>query len=192
MIRGRWKWIGACLLAALGGCQAVQDWRNEVDPIRGGKPILTGSAAMGRPVAPTDDVPPLLTGRPSTSPAALTVGATGAAPDAPAAPAVTIQVPRPLGQTPAAPGIVPVSATVPASPAPGGGYTFEQVQQALAARGVTEQHLDTTGKPNEWSFTCAIPYPNDPLRRRNYETKRVGAGGLEAMIAVLHEIEQDH
>ena len=189
MIRGRWKWFGAGLLAALGGCQGIQDWRNEVDPIRGGTPIPTGSAAISRPVAPTGDVPPLMTGRASTSPTALTVGANGVTPDAPVAPAVSIQVPRAVGQAPA---VVPVSASVPAPTATGGAYTFEQVQQALASRGVTEQHLDTTGKPNEWSFTCAIPYPNDPLRRRNYETKRVGAGGLEAMIAVLHEIEQDH
>jgi hypothetical protein len=188
MTRGRWKvrFVGACLLAALGGCGAVQDWRNEVDPIRGGTPIPTGSAAAGRPVAPGDaPPPPLLTGSPSTSPTALTVGAS--------APAVSIQMPRPCGQAPAVPGvIVPTSGTLPAPAVPAGGYTFEQVQQALKARGVTEQHLDTTGKPDEWNFTCAIPYPNDPLRRRNYETKRVGAGGLEAMIAVLHEIEQDH
>ena len=191
MKRGRWKWFGAGLLAALGGCQGIQDWRNEVDPIRGGTPIPTGSAALNRPVAPTGDVPPLMTGRASTSPTALTVGATGAAPDASVVPAVTIQVPRAVGQAPAAPAIVPVSASVPAPTAPGGAYTFEQVQQALAARGVTEQHLDTTGKPDEWSFACAVPLPNEPMRRRIYETKAVGAGGVDAMRAVLVKIDQD-
>jgi hypothetical protein len=196
MIRGRWKarTIGACLLAALGGCQAAQDWRNEIDPIRGGTPIPSNSSATSRPPA-SGDVPPLQTGRTSTSPAALTVGTGTADADrpAPAAPAVTIQVPRPLVQAAATPPgvVVPVSATAPFAAMPTGGTSFEQIQQALEARGVTEQHLDTTGKPNEWYFTCAVPNANNPLLRRNYETKRVGAGGLEAMRAVLVEIEQD-
>ena len=200
MGRGRWKarMIGACLLAALGGCQSVQDWRNEIDPIRGGPPIPTGSATTSQPPA-TGDVPPLQTGSLSTSPAALTVGAALATADRPApalqaTPAVTIQVPRPLSESQVAeprPVIVPVSANVPAPGTAAGGTSYEQIQQALQARGVTEQHLDTTGKPDEWYFTCAVPNPSNPLMRRNYDTKCVGAGGLEAMRAVLEKIDQD-
>ena len=193
MIRGRWKarMIGVCLLAAatLSGCQGTHDWRGESDPIRGGPPLPTGQSATSRPPA-SAEVPPLMTGRPSTSPAALAVNP-GATDTDRRTPAVTIEAPRPLGQAPGV--IVPMSGTVPAtsSMVSAGGYTFEQLQREFEKRGVTEQHLDTTSKPGEWSFHCAVPTPNDPYTRRNYDTKMVGDRGLAAMRAVLEQIDRE-
>ena len=201
----RWRsWksrtVGLCLVAALGGCQATHDWRNEADPIRGGGAPIPSGPGLPYPGRPSVDphageVPPLQVGRPSTSPAALTIG-TAAADDGrvPTTPAVTIQAPRPLGQAPATPTgtIQPMSGIGGSLPAltPTVGASFEQIQQALAARGVTEQHLDSTGKPDEWIFHCAIPLPNAKGTRRVYETKMVGPGGFAAMRAVLEQIDQ--
>ena len=202
----RWKAKTAalCLLAALGGCQATQDWRNEPDPIRGGgAPIPSGSSLPypGRPSTPgagdprAGEVPPLQVGRTSTSTAALAVGAAPIGDDrrVPAAPAVTIQAPLPLGQqAPVSPPnpIAPMSGFSVAPSQSAGGSSFEQIQEALQARGVAWQQLDMTGKPGEWHFSCAIPNLNDPYTRRNYETTMVGPGGLNAMRAVLEDITQ--
>ena len=201
-MRGRrWKVKTAalCLLAALGGCQATQDWRNEPDPIRGGgAPIPSGSALPnpGRASTP-GEVPPLQVGRTSTSTAALAVGTAPIdddrrTPATPTAPAVTIQAPRALGQDPVVPPnpIVPMSGFSPSPVPSASGASYEQIQQTLKARGVAWQQLDMTGKPDEWHFICAIPNPNDPYTRRNYETTMVGPGGLNAMRAVVEDIAQ--
>ena len=210
-MRGRrWKAKTAalCLLATLGGCQTMQDWRNEVDPIRGGPPIPSGAALPypGRSSPPgvadsrTGEVPPLQVGGTSTSTAAL-AGATPVNNDrstpTPPAPAVSIQVPRPLvQQAPVAPPnpIVPTSGSgFESMPAPvTGESSYEQIQQALAARGVIEQHLDTTGKPGEWFFQCMIPIPNKPSTRLNLFATKVGPLGLAAMRDVLQQIDQGH
>ncbi len=202
-MRGRhWKakMVALCLLATLGGCQGTQNWSGEVDPLLGGARLPSGPAlpSLGRPSTPgaedprAGEVPPLRVGGTSTSTAALAVGP-GSSDNTPAVPAVTIQVPRPQGSQ------APVTPTNPIAPTAGfavapasttGGLSYEQVQQALAARGVTEQHIETTGKPGEWHFWCVIPIPNDPSFRRNFEANAVGAGGLNAMRAVLEDIEQ--
>src|SRR5919197_974311 len=68
----------------------------------------------------------------------------------------------------------------PAAPTAGPeGATFEQLQAMLAARGVTWQRLETVGHTGQWKFTCAIPNPQMPGTRRNYESTAGGPHGLD-------------
>jgi hypothetical protein len=77
---------------------------------------------------------------------------------------------------------------VTAPPAEG---SFEQLQQLLAARGVTWQQLKSGTARDEWLFVCTIPNPRDKNLERQYEAKAVGPFGLAAIRAAIKAIDDD-
>jgi hypothetical protein len=89
-------------------------------------------------------------------------------------------------------GGAPMTATSATSPAPMVPLSdaYAQVQEALRARRVSAQRLETSGDGGEWHFWCAIPRADNPNLRTNYEAKAVGENGLAAMRAVIEEIDR--
>jgi hypothetical protein len=82
--------------------------------------------------------------------------------------------------------ITPTAATEEKTSPP----TYEQLQARLRSRGVAWQQLQCLGD-DRWHFICAIPNPANANDRENYETTRAGNMGLNAMIAVLEQIDRD-
>jgi hypothetical protein len=82
------------------------------------------------------------------------------------------------------------------APAPNVAYTtglradsYQQLQDALTARGVTWQRLETIGDTGEWKFNCSVPNRQTPnLNRRNVARRRTD---LDAIRAVLEQIDRD-
>jgi hypothetical protein len=110
---------------------------------------------------------------------------------------VSLEGPRPLGQggRPAAM-TLPAVSSVPVPVQPAGvvnspvGYSYEQLQGMLAARGVTRQQLRSTGVKDEWQFTCSIPDPQKPNYASTTEATAVGPGGLAAIWAAIQQIDR--
>jgi hypothetical protein len=188
----RWSVLGLLVLAGCAGSPVAR----ELDPLIGGAPLPREPAAT-RPVRgdARAELPPLPPALSPTSPAALTTGATGAGLDRRATETnVTLGSPRAAeragvrASTVTAPsrGVTPAAAVVPASPEP----SYEQLQQQLRARGVVWQQL-RSGESDEWHFICAVPHPEQPRLRRNYEARAAGPNGLAAIRAALAEIDRD-
>jgi hypothetical protein len=87
---------------------------------------------------------------------------------------------------------LPVNLSVPGPSATGArGDGWQQVQDQLATRGVTYQHLETSGDDGRWKFSCAIPDRRNPATRHVYEAVAAGESGLAAIRAVLAQIDQE-
>jgi hypothetical protein len=69
--------------------------------------------------------------------------------------------------------------------------TYEQAQALLSARGVTQQRLEAGAEPGQWKFSCAIPNRQNPHIRRVYEAQAHGPDGLNAIRAVLDQIDRE-
>jgi hypothetical protein len=69
--------------------------------------------------------------------------------------------------------------------------TYQAAQEALAARGVTWQRLETRGDQGEWKFTCSIPDPKVPNVLRRYEAQAVGEHGVAAIRLVIRKIDEE-
>jgi hypothetical protein len=69
-----------------------------------------------------------------------------------------------------------------------GGDVYQQLQDALAARGVTWQSLETIDT-GEWRFICSVPNRQNPNIGRRYEAR--GRTGPDAMRAVLSKIDRE-
>lgn len=197
-------------LLGLSGCHGTPVAR-EIDPLVGGSPIPTRPA--GRlPERPSD---PLLASGPAEpvplppvtappSPAAL--ASSTATPGDLRTPAseVNLHAPRPTDArlapadplpagtslTPTAGTSAPTTAMSSGGPADGGGDSYEKLQRQLLARGVVWQQLKNVER-DEWHFICAIPDPQQPNVRRNYEARAAGPLGLAAIRAVIDEIDRD-
>jgi hypothetical protein len=187
--------FGLLLLVGCMGGSANQ----EHDPIVGGVPLSRMALPPGRGAGETSTAgvapaangvaPPVPSPSGPSSPAAL--ASTGPQADG-VYPVVRVGTPQPnetQGRiTPVA--VASSSAPVASSTsAPGGEYSYEQLQTLLAARGVAMQKLETVGDRGEWKFSCAIPNRQMPNLRRNYEAQAIGPYGLAAMRAVLDRID---
>jgi len=178
--------LWAVLLAGPAGCLSHPRGPDN-DPFFGigGRPIPRSDGTVQQsPQAngPLDKVPPLPPADSTSSQAALTQGAVGRGPD-----------PR-ANERPAISrtgGFFESARETPAAPAAPATDSFEQVQQMLLQRGVVWQQLKTGSGPGEWLFSCAIPDPQNPKFRVNYEARAVGPNGVAAMKAVIAQIDQD-
>jgi hypothetical protein len=197
-------------LALLAGCQggAMQGIAN--DPLLGPGRPTQGPTSL---TSGGGGVPPLPANHAMTSPAAL---AGGPAPQTDAgrdlrsggAPGANPYAAPSWSQSPPRPGQAGLSAPELSAPAAGTPLTatsatspgvapmvplsdaYAQVQEALRARRVSAQRLETSGDAGEWHFWCAIPRADNPNLRTNYEAKAVGENGLAAMRAVIEEIDR--
>jgi hypothetical protein len=88
---------------------------------------------------------------------------------------------RPLPAVP----VVPASPPATVRGASPEGFLLSQV----TARGATFQMLQTWGESGQWKFSCAIPNPQNPHVRRNYEA--LAGDPLSAIQAVLDQIDHD-
>jgi hypothetical protein len=86
----------------------------------------------------------------------------------------------PAGLNPQTPGNFPPVTAM-------GSDSFKQVQDQLAARGVTWQSL--VGDTNGWKFRCSLPNRDNPAINRAYEAS--AANYLDAIRAVLEKIDQE-
>jgi hypothetical protein len=191
------RWLPLLATAALlaAGC-AQQVVRPPVDPFLGDTPRETAKDPdkefVGR--APAD--PPVST---PAGPAEITAGPAG----------VSIGSPRPTEAKPKEPenntsGLAPapppgtgspleqVSAPAPPPPPEPPAVTYESLQKALQARGVAWQQLQCMGN-DRWHFLCAIPVPDpsNPGLRDSYEVTRTGNLGLNAIQAVIEQIDKE-
>jgi hypothetical protein len=128
--------------------------------------IRDGDPAGRAPVRPAQQVPLL-------PPEPLTPGDHGGG---------AVQVSVPLG-APVQKPIVPVAGVRL--------DTYPQIQEALAARGVTWQRLEMTGAPGEWKFTCSIPNKKQRDVQHTVEARAVGESGLAAMRAAVQHIDAE-
>jgi hypothetical protein len=202
-----WRVLMISCLVLLGGCLGERGLEN--DPLTGGPPIPPPASTPGpRPAERPAEamLPPLPAPYSATSPAALTVGGPqpadpaqprGAAPavaegpwKAPQAGAVLRQ-PEPADDSPSRLSPVPVPTPSFTLTAGAGGDTYEQLQDLLAARGVTWQRLETWGESGDWKFSCSIPNRQNPSIHRHYEARAPGGRGLPAMRAVLEQIDRE-
>jgi hypothetical protein len=84
----------------------------------------------------------------------------------------------------------PVNNAFQAQPARGPADSYQQLQDALTARGVTFRRLQTVGETSEWEFRCSVPSAQRPNIRLNYEAR--GSSDLAAIRAVLEQIDRDN
>jgi hypothetical protein len=114
-------------------------------------------------------------------------------------PGTALHAPEPAGSgrlTPTA-SSAPVPFTLAASSGPAApgpvppGDSYPQLQEALRARGVSWQRLETWGDAGEWKFRCSVPDPQKPGTGHNYEARAVGEYGLAAIRAVIDQIDRD-
>lgn len=82
-----------------------------------------------------------------------------------------------------------ISTVANREPAPQPPLSYEAVQKRLQERGVSWQQLQQVSK-DRWHFICAIVDPESPGFRENFEVTRDGNMGLNAMQAVLEQIEK--
>lgn len=187
------------LLAFAPGCQNGRRMSNN-DPYFGGngdRPPPAGLTSAPR----TGEVPPIPPANSTTSPAALTQGSIEPTDRRTPADGVVLRGPRgkdsrdsrppaPPAETPGAQGTTtPIGGTANASPI-SAVDSYEALQQKLLARGVVWQQLKMVDR-DEWQFNCAIPNPNQPNVRRNYEARAAGANGTAAIRLVLEKIDQE-
>jgi hypothetical protein len=80
------------------------------------------------------------------------------------------------------------------SPLPGPARidTYQQAQEALAARGVTGQQLRQIGDKGMWEFHCSVPDPHNQAVSSVYEVKAQGENGVAAMRLVIQKIDAEH
>lgn len=167
-------------------------------------------------IPPQNPLPPLNVPASTTSPAALTgagVNATldpngglrvnGGLGNQTTPPPATWQsnpIPNPSGATLRMPQPVQdnMSAAPPLAPATFGPITltagargdgYQQLQDALTARGVTSRRLETVGDNEGWKFSCSVPSKQNPNLRLNYESR--GQTDLEAIRFVLDQIDRE-
>lgn len=198
-----------CLCLFWTGCAGANNLAT--DPLLGKS---AGVAATPKPGAPTgpNPVPPLPAPNAAGSTAAL-AGGLGATVDGrhnlqiedpqpvaanqtwtgPAtATGAVLQRPEPIPRQPPPPGSP--GGYAPAAPTAGlvNGVrvqTIEQAQAQLTARGVTWQRLEAMPEPGKWKFTCSVPNPRNRTINRVYEAQ--AADGLEAMRAVLEQLDRE-
>jgi hypothetical protein len=172
------RWTLATGLICLAGCMSPGPADPFDDPIRGGKPISATGTAV-RPSSRDDEtaLPPRDLGR---SPAALASG--GRSTDRPeeGGSIISLGAPRASesGKEVASAGFRSTASS----------ESYEQLQQKLQERGVVWQQLKG-GERGEWVFTCCIPTPGQPGVEKCYEGKAPGRHGLEAIRAVLADID---
>lgn len=173
---GRWqRLIAACLLGVVG-CATRQLAPDPPDPFFGtptpGEPANPGKDAPVKPAPPPVETP--------TSTAALATAS-----------GVSLGAPRTIAPKPNTSNTQPITRTAATEEKEKAGPpTYEQLQARLKSRGVAWQQLQCMGD-DRWHFICAIPNPANPNDRENYETTRAGNLGLNAMIAVLEQIDRD-
>jgi hypothetical protein len=198
--------------AAGGGAAPAPGTTNAVPPFPPATSVSSPAALAGGGMpAPAPDsghndlrMPALPTGNPTpVAPATSTPGSTPGWPQngAPVPSTSGLQSPEAAGN---AGRLTPVAATpaptVPfhctptggAAPGPAGGTdTYLQLQEMLRVRGVSWQRLEMVGDAGEWTFRCAIPNPQTPNIRRNYQARAVGDCGLAAIRAVIDQIDRE-
>jgi hypothetical protein len=206
-------------LLLLTGC-AHTGISKDGDPLWGGGPPLPSgrpgdavAQAKGAPArdAPNGPLPELPAPSGATSQAALASdpppqlripgGDAWRSPGKKTASAVPLQQPEPLtqaqGQEPgpgAGPAVVPLGAPSQKPPTPTVGVrldTYPQIQEALAARGVTRQRLEMVGDQGEWKFTCSVANRRQPDVLHTVEAQAFGEGGLAAMRAAVQRLEAE-
>ncbi len=205
--------LGALCLVLLASCRTTSPEPKQapVDPLLGGPPVQKGTPPSAAPRA--DATPGLPAPSSSTSPAALANGAvpsldpnrelsindrntgTAATPTggwrgpgstaAGGAPDVQLRPPVPAGAPTAPPrqDAPPLPAATPRV------ATFEQAEDALRARGVTWQRLETAPDTGEWKFSCFIPSRDNPSVHRTYEAR--ARDQVAALQAVLEQIDRE-
>ncbi len=67
--------------------------------------------------------------------------------------------------------------------------SYAQLQEALRARHVATQRLETWGDAGDWHFWCRVPQADNPNIGRVYEARAVGENGMAAIRAVIEEID---
>jgi predicted component of type VI protein secretion system len=180
-MRGAAWILATCLI--LAGCAGRQHPPEKVaDPLLGGPALpdkgpspATGSDPLTD--TPKEPLPPTPPGEKKASPASLTAPASGSASSA----GVKLGSPRAVdkGGEKAGPG--------PSNFSPQGPASYEAIQAQLRSQGVEWQALTYKGGES-WHFICALPNPDNPALRDNFEVTRDGGNGLNAMKAVLEEI----
>jgi hypothetical protein len=191
------------LLAAAGllfaGC-AQQPIRPAPDPFLGEAPAekAKGKDAdfVGRPPDKPADPPvatPAGTAEIASGPSGVSLGSPRSVEPKPADKSNSLTPVPPPGSG------APLEQEKPVSSAPGpvtqvstspGPVTYEQLQTQLRARGVSWQQLQCMGN-DSWHFICAIPDPSTPGVRENFEVTRTGNMGLNAMQAVVEQIDKE-
>ncbi len=68
--------------------------------------------------------------------------------------------------------------------------SFPQAVQELTGRGMIDNHFEEIG-PDDWRFDCTIRDPRHPANVRGYSATALGEHGLNAVRAVLTQIDQD-
>jgi hypothetical protein len=205
--------LGAlCLLAGCRTTSSPEPKQAPVDPLLGGPPIPQKGTSSPSSSPRADATPALPAPSSSTSPAALANGAvptldpsrelsindrgsgTPATPTggwrgpgsaAGGAPDVQLRPPVPAGQ----PGAPPRQDAPPVPAAAPRVATFEQAEEALSARGVTWQRLETAADTGEWKFSCFIPNRANPNVHRTYEAR--ARDQVAALQAVLDQIDRE-
>jgi hypothetical protein len=69
--------------------------------------------------------------------------------------------------------------------------SFAQLQEALRARKVSFQRLESWGDNGEWTFRCSVPKPDNPNLQTRYEAKAAGENGMASIRAVIEQIDHD-
>jgi len=193
------KWLAPCwvvmVLFLQAGCKQTQASR-EQDPLVGGVP-LSKAATTGNPLTPPlrgpqatlaagepPPIPPIPT---TSSPAALTVGNVNPRTGGRYQPLATLHEPRP--SVSAQEGKAAPTQSTSQTQTDLSFLSYEQLQQQLLQRGVVWQRLQCHGG-DDWHFICAIPRPDQPELRTNYEAFAHGPLGLAAIRAVIRKIDQ--
>jgi hypothetical protein len=207
-------------LMGLAGC--VPEETGATDPMTGGPPIPqnkstappAGNANTDLPVGGTGSPAAIVSGpAPTIGPSTdasqnlRITGTTGATPAAnwQQPPATTTAPAQPQDPLLNASGPVPVTLKGPttttiantqpinaALPGPARIDTYQQAQEALAARGVTGQQLRQVGDKGMWEFHCSVPDPHNQSVSSVYEVKAQGENGVAAMRLVIQKIDAEH
>jgi hypothetical protein len=201
----------------LAGCEGLMGRGGfDGDPLTNGPPIPRtapgNQSAPAAATAPPAPLPALTAPASTTSPAALTGGANpsldpgrdlrigaglgGAASAQPTgnwqASGAVLQSPQPANDPSLqqAGSLQPPAGTGTATLASGSRVdTYQQLQDALNARGVTWRRLEMVGDSGEWSFQCSIPSKQNPNLRHSYSGR--GSSDLGAIRAVLDQIDRE-
>jgi hypothetical protein len=157
----------------------------------------TAAIAAGTGTTPADNAGLRIGSGPATMTSLPSAGAArGLAPTGP-----VLGGPQPVPESTSR--LTPIAAPAPggiarpAPPAPGGftpvslsgSLTYEQMQQMLKDRGVTDQVLRTVG-PDQWQFYCTIPNRENHLIRRVIDVK--AGDPLAAIRAGIAKIDEEN
>jgi hypothetical protein len=168
--------LGGAALWFAAGCQGGQNL--PYDPLVAGTAIPPPPGAAGRAVAggARGQVPPI-PDRLGRAPADLTTA--GREREARAPEVGT-------GQT----SVMAASGTGDYSRA-GTVDTYGQLHEQLRQRGVTWWRLERVGDTDDYKFECSVPHRDNPNIRRVYEAQAKGGFGVEAIRAVLQQIDRE-